>query len=71
MVRIKNAEGGLIGYGGFYAFNMAVRYHSSSQLDTRFAPLMATVSLERFRGNLVSSPTPTRWQSIPTTSACW
>jgi hypothetical protein len=37
-VRIKNAEGGLIGYGGFYDFNMAVRYHSSGQLDTRFTP---------------------------------
>lgn len=35
---IEEAEGGLIGYGGFYAFNMAVRYHSSGQLDTRFAP---------------------------------
>lgn len=59
---IEEAEGGLIGYGGFYAFNMAVRYHSSGQLDTRFAPPhMATVSLERFRGNLASSLTPTRW----------
>lgn len=38
-VRIKNAEGGLIGYGGFYDFNMAVRHHSSGQLDTRFAPI--------------------------------
>lgn len=35
---IEEAEGGLIGYGSFYTFNMAVRYHSSGQLDTRFVP---------------------------------
>ncbi|MNG83672.1 hypothetical protein D3C79_424000 [compost metagenome] len=56
MVRIKNAEGGLIGYGGFYDFNMAVRYHSSGQLDTRFTPPMATVSWARFRRRMVSIP---------------
>ncbi|MCE5976102.1 hypothetical protein [Pseudomonas sp. JR33AA] len=35
---IEEAEGGLIGYGGFYTFNMAVRYQSDGQLDTRFVP---------------------------------
>ncbi|HEN8729779.1 TPA: hypothetical protein U8214_003721 [Pseudomonas putida] len=33
---IEETEGGLMGYGGFFTFNMAVRYQSDGQLDTRF-----------------------------------